>query len=151
MPGIKNQVEIRIFSRRTVRLCSRHKKRRHKDAFFIKYGRGRGIRTPDILLPKQARYRTALYPGMCNEKPLHIDIMRQQNYCLPQTAACRSSRYCSTPPYLTHIRFENGGSCGIRTYDQLVKRQLVLVLHSPGSCSLHIAVSVASQPLMNPH
>ena len=27
------------------------------------YGRGKGIRTPDILLPKQARYRTALYPG----------------------------------------------------------------------------------------
>jgi hypothetical protein len=26
------------------------------------YGRGRGIRTPDILLPKQARYQTALYP-----------------------------------------------------------------------------------------
>ena len=28
----------------------------------IKYGRGRGIRTPDILLPKQARYQTALCP-----------------------------------------------------------------------------------------
>lgn len=28
-------------------------------------GRGRGIRTPDILLPKQARYRTALYPEFC--------------------------------------------------------------------------------------
>lgn len=27
-------------------------------------GRGRGIRTPDILLPKQARYQTALYPGV---------------------------------------------------------------------------------------
>ncbi len=26
------------------------------------FGRGRGIRTPDILLPKQARYQTALYP-----------------------------------------------------------------------------------------
>ena len=26
------------------------------------YGRGRGIRTPDILLPKQTRYQTALYP-----------------------------------------------------------------------------------------
>src|SRR5690606_27035069 len=26
-------------------------------------GRGRGIRTPDILLPKQARYQTALFPG----------------------------------------------------------------------------------------
>jgi hypothetical protein len=27
-----------------------------------KGGRGREIRTPDILLPKQARYQTALYP-----------------------------------------------------------------------------------------
>ena len=27
-------------------------------------GRGRGIRTPDILLPKQARYQTALYPDV---------------------------------------------------------------------------------------
>ncbi len=27
-------------------------------------GRGRGIRTPDILLPKQARYQTALYPEL---------------------------------------------------------------------------------------
>ncbi len=26
------------------------------------YGRGRGIRTPDIQLPKLARYQTALYP-----------------------------------------------------------------------------------------
>src|SRR5688500_14937793 len=26
--------------------------------------RGRGIRTPDILLPKQARYQTALYPDI---------------------------------------------------------------------------------------
>jgi hypothetical protein len=27
-----------------------------------KTGRGGGIRTPDILLPKQARYQTALHP-----------------------------------------------------------------------------------------
>ena len=27
-----------------------------------KFGRGREIRTPDILLPKQARYQTALHP-----------------------------------------------------------------------------------------
>jgi hypothetical protein len=27
------------------------------------HGRGRGIRTPDPLLPKQMRYQTALYPG----------------------------------------------------------------------------------------
>ncbi|SPO65036.1 protein of unknown function [Pseudomonas sp. JV241A] len=32
-------------------------------ALLSEDGRGKGIRTPDILLPKQARYRTALYPG----------------------------------------------------------------------------------------
>ena len=31
--------------------------------FLPKRGRGEGIRTPDILLPKQARYRTALRPA----------------------------------------------------------------------------------------
>ena len=29
---------------------------------LVKRGRGREIRTPDILHPKQARYQTALYP-----------------------------------------------------------------------------------------
>ena len=31
-------------------------------------GRGREIRTPDILLPKQARYQTALYPEFHTNK-----------------------------------------------------------------------------------
>ena len=31
---------------------------------IILFGRGREIRTPDILLPKQARYQTALYPDI---------------------------------------------------------------------------------------
>src|SRR3990167_9302686 len=30
--------------------------------YYQKSYRGRGIRTPDILLPKQTRYQTALYP-----------------------------------------------------------------------------------------
>ncbi len=30
-------------------------------------GRGRGIRTPDILLPKQARYQTALFPAVTQD------------------------------------------------------------------------------------
>ena len=37
----------------------KHISRRNK---IIKSGRGREIRTPDILLPKQARYQAALYP-----------------------------------------------------------------------------------------
>ena len=32
--------------------------------YILKFGRGREIRTPDILLPKQARYQAALYPVM---------------------------------------------------------------------------------------
>ena len=39
-------------------------------------GRGRGIRTPDILLPKQARYQTALYPDVVN--PAIIDLTLRQ-------------------------------------------------------------------------
>ena len=35
-------------------------------------GRGREIRTPDILLPKQARYQTALYPDNRKLKFLKI-------------------------------------------------------------------------------
>ncbi len=34
----------------------------------IEYGRGRGIRTPDNLLPKQVRYQTALYPEIHKTK-----------------------------------------------------------------------------------
>ena len=35
-----------------------------------KSGRGREIRTPDILLPKQARYQTALYPDVFDQPGL---------------------------------------------------------------------------------
>jgi hypothetical protein len=41
-------------------------------------GRGRGIRTPDILLPKQARYQTALYPvGMDLERSTARTLCRK--------------------------------------------------------------------------
>ena len=36
----------------------------------LKSGRGREIRTPDILLPKQARYQTALYPDIIATRDL---------------------------------------------------------------------------------
>jgi hypothetical protein len=39
-----------------------------------KNGRGREIRTPDILLPKQARYQTALYPD--NQPGNKADVTR---------------------------------------------------------------------------
>ena len=37
---------------------------RHSHRVAFNFGRGREIRTPDILLPKQARYQTALYPEL---------------------------------------------------------------------------------------
>ena len=43
-------------------------------------GRGRGIRTPDILLPKQARYQTALYPDIVNSANLYLTL-RQAGEC----------------------------------------------------------------------
>ncbi len=39
-----------------------HRQLLYRQSFDRRFGRGRGIRTPDILLPKQARYQTALYP-----------------------------------------------------------------------------------------
>tara|TARA_B110000914_G_scaffold181466_1_gene163945 strand:- start:76 stop:321 length:246 start_codon:yes stop_codon:yes gene_type:complete len=42
----------------------RRKKWKQKNKKDEKSGRGREIRTPDILLPKQARYQTALYPDV---------------------------------------------------------------------------------------
>ena len=41
-----------------------------------KNGRGREIRTPDILLPKQARYQTALYPDIKTLRPAKSASLR---------------------------------------------------------------------------
>ena len=52
--GLEGRCSIQLsYGRKTVRTEIR------------KNGRGREIRTPDILLPKQARYQTALYPETC--------------------------------------------------------------------------------------
>ena len=51
----------------------------------IKNGRGREIRTPDILLPKQARYQTALYPEIVPKTGAHNTqrpIVRQRKIAL---------------------------------------------------------------------
>ena len=37
----------------------------------VNNGRGREIRTPDILLPKQARYQAALYPDILYKTSAH--------------------------------------------------------------------------------
>ena len=53
--GLEGCCSIQLSYRRKSRttfICYNH----------LKIGRGREIRTPDILHPKQARYQTALYP-----------------------------------------------------------------------------------------
>src|SRR3546814_138173 len=60
-------------------------------------GRGRGIRTPDILLPKQARYQTALYPAAW-KLPLRANAAKA-GYC-PEPAH-RCQRAVSLGPSLT--------------------------------------------------
>ena len=54
-----------------------------------KFGRGREIRTPDILLPKQARYQTALYPvflypDRLNQTGLESDADSKRRHAKPQ-------------------------------------------------------------------
>ncbi len=45
---------------------------------YKKSGRGREIRTPDILLPKQARYQTALYPDYSVRKPARLTRFQER-------------------------------------------------------------------------
>ena len=58
--GLEGRCSIRLSYGRIV---SRTFSTSIRPARRLANGRGRGIRTPDILLPKQARYQTALYPG----------------------------------------------------------------------------------------
>ena len=51
-------------------------------------GRGGEIRTPDILLPKQARYQAALHPDCEVSRVLH-DLRQAGKWTL-----CRFSRFC---------------------------------------------------------
>ena len=57
--GLEGRCSIRLSYGRSLRIVASNplSRRLHRN------GRGRGIRTPDILLPKQARYQTALYPA----------------------------------------------------------------------------------------
>lgn len=53
--------------------------RAHLLLMQILNGRGRGIRTPDPLLPKQMRYQPALYPDKLHQKTLKCSRLRGQN------------------------------------------------------------------------
>lgn len=69
--GIEKMVRPEGFEPPTIRLeggCSiRLSYGRMEGVNRKENGRGREIRTPDILLPKQARYQTALYPDKDNQ------------------------------------------------------------------------------------
>ena len=67
-------------------------------------GRGRGIRTPDTLLPKQVRYQTALYPdipGKGGNNTWTFGYKSTLNYaanwfpyrCLPESRPIRSAMF----------------------------------------------------------
>ena len=57
--GLEGRCSIRLSYGRPCRIVASNSTARMPR----RNGRGRGIRTPDILLPKQARYQTALYPA----------------------------------------------------------------------------------------
>ena len=51
----------------------------YPDELRARIGRGREIRTPDILLPKQARYQTALYPETRPEDSAQMIVIIEVN------------------------------------------------------------------------
>jgi hypothetical protein len=59
-------------------------------------GRGRGIRTPDILLPKQARYQTALYPDKAIIKKATKPALNTKPNHMPKTCRLKYRRSSSS-------------------------------------------------------
>ena len=57
------------------------------------FGRGREIRTPDILLPKQARYQTALYP---EQRSLQLNHKALDNTATSSLTTARKGRILLT-------------------------------------------------------
>src|SRR5699024_258096 len=61
--GLEGRCSIRLsYERITHRRCKPDNPVGIHSSACTGNGRGRGIRTPDTLLPKQVRYQTALYP-----------------------------------------------------------------------------------------
>ena len=65
-PLILSISEVLVGAPGRIRTCDHPLRRRmlYPTELRALTGRGREIRTPDILLPKQARYQTALYPEL---------------------------------------------------------------------------------------
>ena len=65
-------------------------------------GRGRGIRTPDILLPKQARYQTALYPVQSVSAPCRPRKRIDDGTKAPSFASIRITVARAIPAHRDH-------------------------------------------------
>ncbi len=63
----------------------------------LKTGRGREIRTPDILLPKQARYQTALYPDSIHPPDTRSELQDNLHPLKPQVKGAQLYGYCLLP------------------------------------------------------
>ena len=87
--GLEGRCSIRLSYRRPV-LLNGYPKRCIAD---LKLGRGRGIRTPDPLLPKQMRYQTAPCPDV--SRPLCTGVYYSCPPIEPQddTGALNSSQF----------------------------------------------------------
>ena len=107
-----------------------------------KVGRGRGIRTPDTLLPKQVRYQTALYPAALdppvrasapkrgrdttNAAPLsQLSMDRQASRCWRGCRNDAKTKGAEAPFACCIAAAKNGAPGEIRTPDHQV-RSLVL-------------------------
>ena len=104
-------------------------------------GRGRGIRTPDTLLPKQVRYQTALYPAeswpagartraqkaaeMVRMRPLRRQLNRSRQPGLAKRPRTRKNKGCRSTLCVLHRCSGIGAPGEIRTPDHQV-RSLVL-------------------------
>ena len=75
--GLEGRCSIQMSYRRMVNYQAKLLLRRKYDK--TKNGRGREIRTPDILLPKQARYQAALYPEYLHTISVRQGIIRRQS------------------------------------------------------------------------
>ncbi len=91
--GLEGRCSIRLSYRRPV-LLNGYLKTRIAD---VKRGRGRGIRTPDPLLPKQMRYQTAPCPDvsrpLCTEAHYSCPLNEPQD----NTGALNSSQFGYCP------------------------------------------------------
>ena len=84
--GLEGRCSIRLSYGRPIRILACPRRRSG-------VGRGRGIRTPDILLPKQARYQTALYPAGVPVPPTSRDAMsRTLSGACPMPVNARAGR-----------------------------------------------------------